>query len=239
MPRWHASWVSIHRSKVCLWFLGGGIDELSFTYYAAVRSIELHAETEGLHMGVLLVLQLLAATMLAQLVPHLSRTCWGRQMGQMRHGCSSSTTAMTIGYYAFQASNLQLLEVRAGGLLGSKAPWYHPMVKHAKMLHTPSLGSRSDASASFCYWLMREPLRSIIAASHVLLSAKAKAKSLLTWGRFPFWTILTNISQNIVESTNYSIFLGRSFNDFLRNYCAELRRCLKWNKLMLTFKLRG
>ena len=43
--------------------------------------------------------------------------------------CSSSTTAMTIGYYAFQASNLQLLEVRAGGLLGSKAPWYHPMGK--------------------------------------------------------------------------------------------------------------
>ena len=28
---------------------------------------------------------------------------------------------MTIGYYAFQASNLQLLEVRAGGLPGSKA----------------------------------------------------------------------------------------------------------------------
>ena len=139
--------------------------------------------------------------------------------------CSSSTTAMTIGYYAFQASNLQLLEVRAGGLLGSKAPWYHPM--------------GSFWAAGMGYWLMREPLRSSIAASHVLLSAKAKAKSLLTWGRFPFWTILTNISQNIVESTNYSIFLGRSFNDFLRNYCAELRRCLKLNKLMLTFKLRG
>ena len=34
---------------------------------------------------------------------------------------------MTIGFYAFKTAHLQLLEVRAQGLLGSKAPWYHPM----------------------------------------------------------------------------------------------------------------
>lgn len=228
MPRWHASWVSIHRSKVCLWVLGGGIDELSFTYYAAVRSIELHAETEGLHMGVLLVLQLLAATMLAQLVPHLSRTCWGRQMGQMRHVWCFALHQPQQWQLATMLSRLQICSSWRLGLVGCWAQ---------RRLGTIPWGS--FWAVGMGYWLMREPLRSSIAASHVLLSAKAKAKSLLTWGRFPFWTILTNISQNIVESTNYSIFLGRSFNDFLRNYCAELRRCLKWNKLMLTFKLRG
>jgi len=102
--------------------------EFAFTYYAAVRNIELHAETEGLHMGVLPVLQLLArndvgptsATPFKDLLQRGANEAWLML-------CSSSTTAMTVGYYAFKASTLQLLEVRAGGLLGSKAPWYHPM----------------------------------------------------------------------------------------------------------------
>ena len=132
MPRWHASWVSIHRSKVCLWVLGGGIDELSFTYYAAVRSIELHAETEGLHMGVLLVLQLLAATMLAQLVPHLSRTCWGRQMGQMRHGWCFALHQPQQWQLATMLSRLQICSSWRSGLVGCWAQrrlGTHPMGK--------------------------------------------------------------------------------------------------------------
>ena len=89
--------------------------------------------------------------------------------------CSSSTTAMTIGY---MLSRLQICSSWRLGLVGCWAQ---------RRLGTIPWGS--FWAVGMGYWLMREPLRSSIAASHVLLSAKAKAKSLLTWGRFPFWTI--------------------------------------------------